>query len=163
MKKIYLFLIAALIGIEIALGAFVAPVVFFPQNFIGEGVLTHFQSGVLMTQIFLKYNYVLLAVSVFAFIFDAFGLKGEECVHVRISAFALSFINLALALAFVFYLTSYILQAQGLGEAATATDEFRSVHKTSEYVMKIMMLAQLFLFFFKFIGRSPKERGLKEA
>ncbi|MCD8212552.1 MAG: DUF4149 domain-containing protein [Campylobacter sp.] len=150
MRKIYLFLLAALIGIEIALGAFVAPMLFFPQKFIGEGVLTHFQSGVLMTQIFLKYNYVLLGVSAFAFIFDLFGLKQKECMHVKISAFALSFISFTLALAFVFYFTEFIVQAQAIGEVATKGNaEFDAIHATSELVMKLMMIAQTILFFLR--------------
>ena len=47
--SIYIFIIAALIGIELSLGALVAPVVFFPQQIIGDGVLSHFQSGKLMS------------------------------------------------------------------------------------------------------------------
>ncbi|EAH7779714.1 DUF4149 domain-containing protein, partial [Campylobacter coli] len=54
MKAINLFLLAAMIGIELILGIVVAPVIFYPANLIGEGVLSHFQSGLMMTQIFIK-------------------------------------------------------------------------------------------------------------
>ncbi|MGB2553916.1 DUF4149 domain-containing protein, partial [Campylobacter sp. MOP51] len=60
MKGLYLLLLAALIGIEISIGAFVAPTLFYPQSIIGDGILTHFQSGLLMTNIFVKFNYVLI-------------------------------------------------------------------------------------------------------
>jgi hypothetical protein len=52
-------------------------------------------------------------------------------------------------MAFVFYFTPYILDAQKLGAKATATAEFASMHKASEFVMKAMMLAQVVLFFIR--------------
>lgn len=150
MRSIYLFLLAALVGIEIALGAFVAPVIFYPAKFIGDGVLTHFQSGVMMTQIFLKYNYILLAVSAFTLAFDLFKLRSNECVHVKISAVALSFINAVLAAVFVFYFTDFILDAQAAGEAMTKGNaEFDAIHSASELVMKIMIVVQALLFFLR--------------
>ena len=62
----------------------------------------------------------------------------------------LSFLNLALALSFVFIFTPFIVQAQGLGAEATQTAEFAKVHSASEYVMKVMLVLQLILFFVKF-------------
>ena len=52
-------------------------------------------------------------------------------------------------MAFVFYFTPYILDAQKIGAEATATAEFASMHKASEFVMKAMMLAQVVLFFIR--------------
>ncbi|EAL7925103.1 DUF4149 domain-containing protein, partial [Campylobacter coli] len=60
MKAINLFLLAAMIGIELILGIVVTPVIFYPANLIGEGVLSHFQSGLMMTQIFIKMGYLLI-------------------------------------------------------------------------------------------------------
>ncbi|EHT1194916.1 DUF4149 domain-containing protein, partial [Campylobacter jejuni] len=45
MKAVNLFLLASIIGVELILGIVVAPTIFFPQNLIGEGVLSHFQRG----------------------------------------------------------------------------------------------------------------------
>lgn len=150
MKALYLLLLAALIGIEVSIGAFVAPTIFYPQNIIGDGILTHFQSGQLMTNIFLKFNYVLIAVSVLAFVYELFSLRLNTKFALKFSSFMFSFINLALALSFVFYFTPYVLNAQALGEAGTATAEFFQMHKASEFVMKVMMVAQILLFFIKF-------------
>ncbi|QKF63361.1 DUF4149 domain-containing membrane protein [Campylobacter mucosalis] len=153
-KNIYLFFLAGLVGMEIALGVFVAPAIFYPQRFGLEGVLTHFQSGIIMTQIFIKYNYFLLFVSLFAILFELINLRKDECKHVKISSLALAFINLALALIFIFYFTDFILQAQAKGEVATiANAEFNAIHKASEYVMKLMMAAQTLLFFLKSFKR----------
>ncbi|MCD8545194.1 MAG: hypothetical protein LRY52_10250 [Sulfurospirillum cavolei] len=52
LTSLYLMVLGVALGVEIAAGAFVAPVIFFPQKYLGEGVLTHFQSGILMTQVF---------------------------------------------------------------------------------------------------------------
>lgn len=139
-----------MIGTELTLGILVAPVIFFPQNIIGEGVLTHFMSGQMMTKIFLKFNYVLLFVSAFMAVSELFDLRKKIAFSLKFSTFMLSFLNLALALSFVFIFTPFIVQAQGLGAEATQTAEFAKMHSTSEYVMKVMLVLQLILFFLKF-------------
>ena len=139
-----------MIGTELTLGILVAPVIFFPQNIIGEGVLTHFMSGQMMTQIFLKFNYVLLFVSAFVAVSELFDLRKKLAFSLKFSTFMLSFLNLALALSFVFIFTPFIVHAQSLGAEATQTVEFAKMHSASEYVMKVMLVLQLILFFVKF-------------
>ena len=136
-----------MIGTELTLGILVAPVIFFPQSIIGEGVLTHFMSGQMMTKIFLKFNYVLLFVSAFVAVGELFDLRKKLAFSLKFSTFMLSFLNLALALSFVFIFTPFIVQAQGLGADAT---QFAKMHSASEYVMKVMLVLQLILFFVKF-------------
>ena len=139
-----------MIGTELTLGILVAPVIFFPQSIIGEGVLTHFMSGQMMTKIFLKFNYVLLFISAFVAVSELFDLRKKLACSLKFSTFMLSFLNLALALSFVFVFTPFIVQAQNLGAEATQTAEFAKMHSTSEYVMKVMLVLQLILFFLKF-------------
>ena len=139
-----------MIGTELTLGILVAPVIFSPQNIIGEGVLTHFMSGQMMTKIFLKFNYVLLFVSAFVAVSELFDLRKKLAFSLKFSTFMLSFLNLALALSFVFIFTPFIVQAQSLGAEATQTAEFAKMHSASEYVMKVMLVLQLILFFLKF-------------
>jgi len=150
LRSIYFLLLAAVIGTELTLGILVAPVIFSPQNIIGEGVLTHFMSGQMMTKIFLKFNYVLLFVSAFVAVSELFDLRKKLAFSLKFSTFMLSFLNLALALSFVFIFTPFIVQAQGLGAEATQTAEFRQMHVASEWTMKLMLFAQLALFFIKF-------------
>lgn len=148
MRSIYLFLLASLVGIELALGMFVAPVIFYPSSLIGEGVLTHFQSGILMSQIFIKCNYALLFVAVWAILYELFYIKKDFCLHIKISSIFLALINLTLTIAFVYYFTDFILSAQAQGESATIGNaEFDAMHKASEYVMKLMIVSQILLFF----------------
>lgn len=149
MRSIYLFLLAAIVGIELALGVFVAPVIFFPADILGANVLSHFQSGLLMTQIFVRFGYVLIALSAFFFIYELGIIKSNDSFSTR-SAPVLAGINLALACLFVFYFTDYVLAAQKLGEIATTQSaEFASVHKASELVFKIMLVLQGLLFFIR--------------
>ncbi|MCR6594064.1 DUF4149 domain-containing protein [Campylobacter insulaenigrae] len=151
MKAVYLFLLASLIGIEISIGVLLAPTIFYPEKFIGEGVLTHFQSGLLMTNIFIKFNYVLLGVSILSILVEIFSFKNKHySFKINFSKFILSLIILALSLLFVFYFSAYVLQAQNLGEEATQTQEFIKIHGASEVVMKIIMFSQLALFFLNF-------------
>ncbi|TEY01573.1 DUF4149 domain-containing protein [Campylobacter sp. US33a] len=149
MKAVNLLLLAMMIGIELCVGVMVAPVIFYPQEFLGEGVLTQFQSGILMTQIFIKFGYILLGVSVINTIFALF--SKELCsFSVRISKILLALIILVLSAVFVFYFTDYIVKAQELGEVATQNAEFAGIHSASEVVIKIMVVAQAFLFFLSF-------------
>lgn len=148
-RSFYLFLLGICIGAELAIGIFMAPVIFYPSQYIGEGVLSHYQSGQLMTQVFLKYNILLIFISSLLLLFEIVNLKGSESFNYKISAFFLSLIIALLAMSFVFYFTPYILQAQKIGAEATATAEFISMHKASKFVMKAMLLAQVALFFIR--------------
>ncbi|WP_086229233.1 DUF4149 domain-containing protein [Campylobacter devanensis] len=148
-RSFYLLLLGICIGAELAIGIFMAPVIFYPSQYIGEGVLSHYQSGQLMTQVFLKYNVMLTFISSLIFLFEIINLKNSESFNYKISAFFLALIITLLAMSFVFYFTPYILQAQKIGVEATATAEFASMHKASEFVMKAMILAQVALFFIR--------------
>ncbi len=146
--NIELFLIAVLIGIELSLGILVAPEIFYPV--VGKDVLSHFQSGQIMTQIFVKFGYILLFISIFMLICESLNLRSKENFNKKFSTFMLSFINFCLAIIFVFYFTRYVLDAQNLGAQATQTTEFLKIHNASEWDMKTMLFLQLFLFFIKF-------------
>ena len=150
MKSVYFLLLGALIGTELALGVLVAPTIFYPQSILGEGVLTQFQSGKLMATIFVKFNYALLAVSVLIALFELASFRSSVKFAAKFSMGMLCAINLALALSFVFYFTPYIMDAQAAGEAATQTAQFAQLHAASEWTMKLMLFAQLALFFIKF-------------
>lgn len=151
MKAINLFLLAAMIGIELILGIVVAPVIFYPANFIGEGVLSHFQSGLMMTQIFIKMGYLLTFVSIFNLLFEIYSfIKEDMKFQIKFSKLILSILILILSLVFVLYFTNTIVELQNLGEQATKSQEFLSIHNASEVVIKIILLMQVFLYFLSF-------------
>ncbi|MGH2328095.1 DUF4149 domain-containing protein [Campylobacter taeniopygiae] len=151
MKAVNLFLLAAMIGIELILGIVVAPVIFYPQNFIGDGILSHYQSGILMTQIFIKMGYLLLIVSIINILFEIFSYFREKFnFKIKFSKLILSLIILILSLVFVFYFTEQIISMQKLGEQATTSAEFTGIHSASEITLKIILVSQIFLYFLSF-------------
>lgn len=142
---IYLLLLGMAIGVEVAVGAFIAPVIFYPHTFLGQGVLSHFQSGILMTQVFLKSNMLFLIVAIYSVLFESFSWFIQKRRE-RIS-FSLAFLSLGLTVLFVWYYTPYIVEAQLQGALATTTEYFHTMHKQSEWVMKALLLVQGSLFF----------------
>lgn len=150
MKNIYLFLLAGIVGFELGIGAIVAPVIFFPPQSLSD-VLTKFNSGVLMSEIFVRFGYVLIAVCAFSLLFEIIAMFNKCNFYLKFSRLMLSVISACGAFLFVFYFTNFILQAQKLGEAGVATDEFSQIHIASEYTLKIIMIAQTVLFFIRLI------------
>lgn len=150
---IYIVFIGIALGVEIAAGAFVAPVIFHPERYLGTGVLTHFQSGILMTQVFLKTNMLMSIVALYSIAYEllAWMKKHKDSVSL-----VLSFSALILTSLFVFYYTTFIVDAQILGAQATATPEFAKMHQESEWVIKILMMVQIVLLFRKM--RKIQER-----
>ena len=115
MKSVYFLLLGALIGTELALGALVAPTIFYPQSVLGDGVLTHFQSGKLMATIFVKFNYALLAVSVLVALCELTSFRSSVKFAAKFSTGMLCAINLDLALSFDFYFKPLVMDAQAAG------------------------------------------------
>lgn len=140
---LYLLAIGLLVGVELAIGLLAAPVIFFPVGFLGENMLSHFQSGVLMTQIFLRFNVLLMLCTLFMLCYEIYLFsKSRDFISI-----VLMFIVLVGSLAFVLYFTTYIVEAQQAGAYATSTQEFKDIHKQSETVLKIVLLGQIGLFF----------------
>lgn len=142
---VYLLCLGVIIGVELAAGAFVAPVIFFPQKFLGDGVLSHFNSGMLMTEIFLRMNFLLLLFSLISFSFEL-GLWISKAKNSDKVAILFTVITLVLTTLFVYYYTPFIVDAQSLGELATTSEAFYKMHKQSEWVMKGLMMVQIGLF-----------------
>lgn len=143
--SIYIILLGIALGVELCVGAFVAPVIFFPARYLGEGVLSHFQSGVLMTQVFLKSNMLLGFVAFYSMVFEMLTLiKNQNKDNI---ALMLSFVIFALTASFLFYYTPFIVDAQKAGALATASEAFAKMHKESEWVMKFLMIVQITLIF----------------
>lgn len=151
MRLFYQFLLAGLIGLELTLGILVAPLIFHPEKVGVINTLNQFQSGLIMTQLFVQMGYILLGVSLFSLIFELFSFKK----HLLRPILSISIILLACV--FVFYFTDFILQAQNLGESATQSKEFRSIHKWGEWTLKLIVALQILLFFLPFQMRRRYE------
>lgn len=141
---LYMALVGICIGVELAAGAFVAPVIFHPERYLESDVLSHFQSGILMTQVFLKTNMVLSAVALYGIVFETIAWVQKN--NKDIFAFGCTFSILLLTALFVLYYTPFIVEAQKLGSMATTSEAFDKMHKESELVMKLLMVSQIGLF-----------------
>ena len=143
----YLLLLGVTIGVEVALGALTAPVIFFDEKILPQDVLTHFQSGQLMTVIFLRYSYALAFVLLVIAAAEIWQILTKQTTKLSVAFAAL---NLTFGAAFI-YFARLIAGIQSKGEAFTATDHFALLHRLSELDMKLLMLAQLALLTAKFI------------
>lgn len=151
MKRIYLFLLAALIGCELSIGVLLAPTLFHANDILGLNLLSRLQSGLLMSQVFVKFNYVLVFVAVFGMLLQSYEyFKHKGGFKKRFSKLMLGAIILVLSLLFVFYFSAYILEAARTSMEGVQMQEFDKIHKASEYCLKIIMLAQLILFFLSY-------------
>lgn len=139
--SIYIVLLGMSLGVELCAGAFVAPVIFHPSGYLGEGILTHFQSGILMTQVFLKSNILLGLVAFYGIVFETIAWLRKQ--NKDVLSLSLSFAGFIFMALFLFYYTPFIVNAQ----IAFTTDSevFFKMHKESELVMKSLMVVQLVL------------------
>lgn len=143
----YLFILALLIGIELCLGIFTAPAIFFPERVLKYQTLSHFESGLIMTQVFLKFNKILLIVSLVSFLMELLPLYWKA--KGQILKLFLAFIVLFLAASFIFYFTRNIVELQKLGASVLGSKDFNFYHNLSEEFFKILIFFQVVLFFVK--------------
>jgi hypothetical protein len=147
----YLFILAFSCGIILFSGVVVAPVIFNANDLFTDDLLTKFQSGILMTQIFVKTNYLINLLVIITLI-----VEGDNYLK-----FKRDYINLILAffiiccgLLFTQYYTPFILETQSMGETFTNTPAFEGMHKGSELAFKILFVSTLILFFRKLLKKQ---------
>ncbi|MCI7047582.1 MULTISPECIES: DUF4149 domain-containing protein [Helicobacter] len=146
-SALYLLFIALSIGLILA-SAFSASVVFRGAS-LAEGLdITLFQSGILMTQIFIKVNFLLNILALLILIYELITLQTTRQKFIPL----LGFINAILILLFTLYYTPYIIEAQTIGESAIETLEFNQMHQQSELVFKTLLITLILLFFTRFFG-----------
>ncbi|GAA8347060.1 DUF4149 domain-containing protein [Helicobacter pylori] len=155
MKKfglgVYLLLLGILGGSLIILGAIVAPIVFKASSILPELNLTPFESGKLMAQIFVRFNYVLGAIGFVVSLYEIISfIYYKRSLVYLILGVAIG----ALCLLFVFYYTPYILNAQKAGEAAIQSAEFARSHAQSEWLFKELFVLVCALFFWRLFGKN---------
>lgn len=147
MKKIIFFLISALIGIELFAGIVIAPTIFFPQKYGLNVPLTLFESGLLMTRIFVILGYILFPISLIGLLY--------ALVQKNKILLAAMFVIASLASLFVFYFAPFILESQALGELATQNKQFAQMHTYSQWCLKAII-------FFQFIGLILLAQGQRK-
>ncbi|OOQ05119.1 hypothetical protein BB399_01105 [Helicobacter pylori] len=155
MKKfglgVYLLLLGILGGSLITLGMMVAPIVFKAPSIFPEFNLTLFESGKLMSQIIVRFNFFLGAIGFVVLLYEIISfIYDKRSLVYLILGVAIG----ALCLLFVFYYTPYILNAQKVGEAALQSAEFARSHAQSEWLFKELFVLVCALFFWRLLGKN---------
>ena len=132
----------------IASGALSAPAIFRAPAIVPNLEMTLFQSGILMTSIFVKLNVILNLLAAFILFYEilSFRVSGAKIAPL------LGLISIVLIFLFTLYYTPYILQAQSLGEEGIANLAFDAMHTQSVYVFKTLMASLCLLFILRVLG-----------
>lgn len=161
LNLIYLWILGACIGAILACGTFVAPVIFKAYTLLPDLGITQYDSGILMTQVFLKLGTFLNYTAIFIIIYRIFSL--DYSTKSGIFALVLDISSVSLIFLFTLYYASQILKAQQIGAAATGTPEFASLHSQSETTFKILFLLLSLSFIYHFFRFCQAQKSAQEG
>ncbi|WP_457596501.1 DUF4149 domain-containing protein [Hydrogenimonas sp.] len=135
---VYLMLLGITLGAALCAGVFTAPVIFHADDLLGGGVLTHYQEGVVMTQIFLKLGWLVNLTC--AAILVAEGYHFLRFYRDQITFYS-AFVTVWTGFMFTLYYMPQIVEFQRQGPGATGSDLFEKTHMMSEWDFKIFVVA----------------------
>lgn len=139
---VYIVFLIMTLGMSIFAGVVVAPVIFGSEKWVLSKVLTTYQEGQMMTEVFLRLSIVVNISIVLVAIYEAYKYKmGERSIWTLIA----TFLVIATGMMFSGYYIPDILKMQLEGEAMTQSLEFVNAHKGSEINFKIFTFALLSL------------------
>lgn len=139
---VYLLFIAMTAGAVLVLGVFVAAVVFNSEFYLSIPLLSRYEEGKIMGEIFRRFSYWAYFMTVVIAVYEVSRYKVMQIDKISIlSAFA----SIGTLLLFVGVYVPKILDYQAQGESAIDMS-FESLHKASEIDFKILLIALLVLF-----------------
>lgn len=139
---LYLLLVAMTAGAVLVLGAFVAAVVFHSELYLTLPILSRYEEGKIMGEIFHRFTYWAYFMTVIIALYEVSRYKVMQIDKVAILS-ALGSIGTLLLFSAVY--TPKILEYQAKGEAAI-DESFEALHKASEIDFKILLVMLLVLF-----------------
>jgi len=125
------------------LGAFVAAVVFHSEVYLSIPLLSRYEEGKIMGEIFRRFTYWSYIMAVIIVGYEIARFKAMQIDAVSIMA---SFGSVGTLLLFSGVYSPKMLEFQQLGEAAMMNNSFESLHKASEIDFKILLVMLLILF-----------------
>jgi uncharacterized membrane protein len=140
---LYILLIAMTAGAVLVLGVFVAAVVFHSEVYLTLPLLSRYEEGKIMGEIFRRFTYWAYFMSAVIAVYEVSRYKVMQIDKISILS-ALGSIGTLLLFSAVY--TPKILEYQSRGEAAIDAS-FEALHKASEIDFKILLLALLILFY----------------
>lgn len=144
---LYLLLIGISLGAALASGAFATSSIFRATEIVENLEMTTFQSGILMTSIFIKLNFILNILALYIIIYEIFTLS---VCRKKITPL-LGLINVVLIFLFTLYYTPFIVKAQSLGEESFYSESFANMHHQSVLVFKALMISLFILFIYRLL------------
>lgn len=139
---VYLLLIAMSAGAVLVLGVFVAAVVFHSESYLTLPLLSRYEEGKIMGEIFRRFTYWSYFMAAVIAVYEVSRYKVMQIDKVAILS-ALGSIGTLLLFSAVY--TPKILEYQARGEAAI-DESFEALHKASEIDFKILLLMLVILF-----------------
>ncbi|MCF6200766.1 MAG: DUF4149 domain-containing protein [Hydrogenimonas sp.] len=134
----YLMLLGITLGVGLSVGVFAAPVIFNADDLLGSGVLTHYQEGLIMTQIFLKSNIVVTITCIAILVAE--GYHFIRFYRDPITFYS-AFVTVWSGFMFTLYYTPQIVEFQAQGESILENELFQKAHIASEWDFKIFVVA----------------------
>lgn len=138
----YLLFIGMSIGAILILGIFVAAVVFHSEVYLTIPLLSRYEEGKIMGEIFRRFSYWAYTMVVVIAVYESVKYKTMQIDKVAVLS-AMGSIGTLLLFAAVY--TPKMLEYQARGEAAI-DEGFEALHKASEIDFKIMLIMLLVLF-----------------
>ncbi len=139
----YLLLVGMTAGAVAVLGIFVAAVVFHSELFLSVPLLSRYEEGKIMGEIFRRFSYWGYIMAALITVYELSRYKVMQIDKIAILS-ALGSVGTLLLFSAVY--TPKILEYQQMGEEATMQNNFEALHKASELDFKILLLMLLVLF-----------------
>ena len=141
----YIFLLIAVFSINIFLGVVVIPTIFNSEIIFKQELLSKFNEGLLMTNVFIKLKFILIILMIYIFIYE-FIIKFNNFKN-DILIIITSSIVLLTSYLFIGYYIPNILELQNMGEIMTNSEKFISLHQASEINFKLLSCLLLILIY----------------
>jgi len=138
----YIIVLATVLGAGLLAGIVVAPTIFHSEVLLGSELLSKFQEGLLMTNVFEKLAYAVNFLVIVVILYEVIKYKAFESDRWSLMT---TFLVAGTGLMFTSYYIPDILEMQALGEAVTQSDAFLNTHKGSEINFKIFAFSSLVL------------------
>ncbi len=138
----YIITLGTVLGAGLLAGIVVAPTIFHSELWLGSPLLSHFQEGLLMTQVFERLAYAVNFLVILVILYEVIKYKAFESDRWSLLT---TFLVVSTGLLFTSYYIPDILTMQMAGEAVTNGKIFENVHFASEINFKIFAFSTLAL------------------